>query len=136
MTNDNSALLIQQSCKQLLAYIEKEQYRGYDPYDALLSPLFGLPVLNNNKLFRFGIQQLVKRSPINLRAILQIKKGINPVTLGLCIQGYTNLAQANLISKDEAIKNATCFKTNSLNLFLKVIRALVGAMIFHGNRGI
>ncbi len=56
--------------KRLQQYIELHHYTGYDPYDALKSPFFRWPILNKNKLIRFGAQQLVKRSPINLRPLL------------------------------------------------------------------
>ncbi|MGC8859548.1 MAG: hypothetical protein ACP5P3_10655, partial [Ignavibacteria bacterium] len=69
-------------------HIVSENYAGYDPYDALSSPIFKLPILRSNKLVRFGVQQLFRRIPINLRPILKIKKAVNPVTLGLCIQAY------------------------------------------------
>jgi hypothetical protein len=82
---------ILQATAKLQHYIESEKYCGYDPYDALKSPLFQLPVLKSNKLIRFTVQQLVKRSPFDLRPLLQISKGRNPVTLGLCIQAYTSL---------------------------------------------
>ena len=71
-----------------------ENYRGYDPFDALLSPLFQLPVLRTNKLARFGAQQVVKRSPVNLRSLLAVPKGENPVTFGLCLQAFTALQKA------------------------------------------
>ncbi|CAN5570921.1 exopolysaccharide biosynthesis protein VpsJ [soil metagenome] len=80
---------LEQSVQRLQQYIEKEQYRGYDPYDGLTSAIFKLPLLNSNHKIRFLAQQLVKRSPLNLRPILGINKGLNPVTLGLCIQAYT-----------------------------------------------
>ena len=85
--------IIEESLQRLVNYIESQNYRGYDPYDALKSPLFRLPILKSNKLIRFGAQQLVKRSPLNLRPLLGIPKGYNPVTLGLCIQGYSNLVK-------------------------------------------
>jgi hypothetical protein len=84
---------IEESLRKLINYIESQNYRGYDPYDALKSPLFKLPFLRSNKLIRFGSQQLVKRFPVNLRPVLGVPKGYNPVTLGLCIQGYSYLAQ-------------------------------------------
>jgi hypothetical protein len=84
---------LETSLHLLLHYIESQDYRGFDPYDALLSPFFRLPVLKDNKLLRFGSQQLVKRFPLNLRHILFMPKGLNPVTLGLCIQGYSYLSQ-------------------------------------------
>lgn len=82
---------ISNALNNLLCYIENENYRGYDPYDALKSPIFSLPFLRSNKILRFGTQQFVKRFPINLRPIIFVPKGYNPVTLGLCIQGYSNL---------------------------------------------
>jgi len=71
------------------AYIQAEGYRGYDPYDGLASPLFRLPVLNRAKLPRWGFQQVVKRLPLQIRPLLGIPKGYNPVTLALCAQALT-----------------------------------------------
>jgi hypothetical protein len=84
---------IEKSIIQLEDYILSEDYRGYDPYDSLMSPVFRLPVLKSNKLLRFGFQQVYRRLPFNTRQLLGIKKGLNPVTLGLCIQAYTYLSQ-------------------------------------------
>jgi len=79
------------SLKKLEAYIIAEEYMGYDPYDSLMSPLFKLLLLRTNKLIRFGFQQVYRRIPFNTRKLLGIKKGLNPVTLGLCIQAFTYL---------------------------------------------
>jgi hypothetical protein len=81
-------------------YIKREGYAGYDPYDGLNSPLFKLPILRSNKFIRFAFQQIFRRIPINLRGLLGIKKGINPVTLGLCIQAYTYLSMINEEEKE------------------------------------
>lgn len=86
---------------RLRDYIERENYSGFDPYDALNSPLFTYPFFKSNKLIRFGIQQFVKRSPVNLRPLLKVRKGVNPVTLGLCIQGYTAIGIAGLQTLSE-----------------------------------
>lgn len=86
--------IIEESLTKLINYIEFQNFRGYDPYDALKSPLFKLPVLRSNKTLRFSAQQFVKRFPFNLRPLLGIPKGYNPVTLGLCIQGYSYLVQS------------------------------------------
>lgn len=85
---------LQSSLQKLRHHIESEAFRGYDPYDALQSPLFHLPFLRSNKLVRFSAQQFVKRSPINLRPFLFVPKGYNPVTLGLCIQAYAYLIKS------------------------------------------
>ncbi len=76
----------------LEAYIEKESYRGYDPYDVLTSPIFKLPVLRSNKLVRFGAQQTFRRIPWNVRPFIGVPKGYNPVTLALCLQAYSYLS--------------------------------------------
>jgi hypothetical protein len=83
------------SLKKLKQYIESQNFKGYDPYDALKSPFFKLPFLKSNKLFRFGTQQLVKRLPFSIRPLLLVPKGYNPVTLGLSIQAYANLYQSD-----------------------------------------
>ena len=83
--------LIEESLNKLQSYIEKENYKGWDPYDALSSPLFKFPFFRTNKFIRFASQQVIKRAPINLRPLLRIPKGYNPVTLGLMLQGYCYL---------------------------------------------
>lgn len=84
-----------ESLNKLKKYIETQNYKGYDPYDALKSPLFKLPILKSNKLIRFGTQQLVKRLPFSIRPFLFVPKGFNPVTLGLSIQAYAYLYQSD-----------------------------------------
>jgi hypothetical protein len=74
--------------------LRRDDYRGYDPYDALRSPLFRLPLLRSSHLVRFVAQQAVKRLPFNVRPLLGISKGLNPVSVGLALQGYVNLATA------------------------------------------
>ncbi|MDQ7818398.1 MAG: hypothetical protein RDU14_15330 [Melioribacteraceae bacterium] len=83
------------SLDELEFYIINLNFKGYDPYDGLNSPIFNLPILKTNKLVRFGFQQVFRRIPINFRPLLGIKKGLNPVTLGLSIQAFTYLAQFN-----------------------------------------
>ena len=70
-----------------------EGFAGWDPYDALKSPLFRLPVLRDSRVARFGAQQVLRRLPVNLRAMLGIAKGVNPVTLGLALEGYAALGE-------------------------------------------
>ena len=84
---------ISESIQKLGSYIKSEDYKGYDPYDILMSPVFKLPILKDNKFLRFGSQQIFRRIPFNVRGLLKIKKGLNPVTLGLCLQSYTYLSE-------------------------------------------
>lgn len=67
--------------------MEGMHYRGYDPYDALCSPLWELPLFRHRVLRRVG-QQLLLRCPLNLRPLFRVRPGKNPVTLGLALEGY------------------------------------------------
>jgi hypothetical protein len=77
------------------AHVLAERFRGYDPYDALTSPLFRLPVLRSSRIARRGAQQVLRRVPINVRPLLAIRRGLSPVTLALVLQAWADLTQAN-----------------------------------------
>jgi len=94
---------INQSIALLKTFIESEKYNGYDPYDGLTSPLFRLPILNSNHTIRFFAQQIIKRSIINFRPIIGIKKRLNPVTLGLMIQSYAQMSSSSDANKHRKI---------------------------------
>ena len=83
------------SVEQARDHIERERFRGWDPFDALASPLFGLPVLRSSRPVRFAAQQLVRRAPVNLRPLLRIGKGYNPVTLALVLEACAYLARVD-----------------------------------------
>jgi hypothetical protein len=75
------------SVGRLQAYIEAANFIGYDPYDALNSPV--LRALSfRRKSLRILFIQLLKRLPVNPRPFLFIKKGYNPKGLGLFLWGY------------------------------------------------
>ena len=83
--------LISSSFINLKRYVLSENYHGYDPFDALTSPIFSIPVFQTTRLFKLISQQLLKRLPINIRPLLRIKKGCNPVTFGLALQAINNI---------------------------------------------
>ncbi len=70
---------------KIIFYVEKEHYKGFDPYDGLLSPLSRL----NIPLYRLIFQQVVKRSGEGVRRILKIKKTHNPKGLALFLWAYS-----------------------------------------------
>src|SRR5438445_8139606 len=84
-----------ESLRKLEAHLLRERFRGYDPYDALTSPLFRLPVLRSSRWLRLAAQQALKRSPYNLRPLLGIPKGYNPVTLAFVLEASAYHAQAD-----------------------------------------
>lgn len=93
-------MLANESLKKLIQYCEKEEYKGYDPYDGLNSRLFqSLPVLPKSRFPRLAWIQLFKRLPVNLRPLVGIKKEYNPKGLALFLSGYTNLARIEGLEK-------------------------------------
>jgi rhamnogalacturonyl hydrolase YesR len=87
MTNNilNSFALLRQYC-------ESEGYKGYDPYDGLNSPVFQqIQYLSKSRLARLAYIQFFKRSPINFRSIVGIKKDYNSKALGLFLSSYCKL---------------------------------------------
>lgn len=75
-------------------YAEKYSYAGYDPYDMLNSPLTKLLTLNT-RLGRIALTQFGRRSPVNLRPLLGVKRGVNPKALALFLEGYAKLHKAD-----------------------------------------
>jgi hypothetical protein len=84
--------LIEKSFSRLTEYCEKEEFRGYDPFDGLNSRFFkALPLISKNRFARLAWIQFFKRSPLNLRKITGVSKDYNPKALGLFLSGYCNL---------------------------------------------
>lgn len=83
-----------QARRRLQAWIEAEQFRGWDPFDALNSPLLRCLAFGNRRLGQ-GWVQLFKRSPLNLRPLLGVPKGYNPKGMGLFLAAYLRRAKAS-----------------------------------------
>ena len=82
----------QTSLSKLVTWIEKNNFKGYDPYDALNSDY----LLRNNKWMRLTSTVFFRISPINFRKIFKIKKGINPKAMGLLLSVYSHLSQKGI----------------------------------------
>ncbi len=82
-----SSDLIRKSLSLLTAYVEREAYRGFDPYDALLAPAASHSLINR-PLTRIALTQIMRRLPFNLRPMLGIPGGLNPKGLALFLSGY------------------------------------------------
>jgi len=92
--------------ENLKTFIEKENFMGNDPYDALNSPI--LKALTFNERFlRIAFIQFLKRFPFNLRTILAIRKDYNPKGIGLFLWGYAKLYKIE--RKSEYIKRIDFF---------------------------
>lgn len=84
-----------ESFEELRIFCEKEQFKGWDPYDGLNSWVIQKTILGKSRFFRLAWIQFFKRSPINLRGLFGIKKDYNPKGLGLFLIGYCNLYKAD-----------------------------------------
>jgi hypothetical protein len=76
----------------LRTWVEARDFAGYDPYDALNSPVLRLLSLGQ-KYGRIGWTQLMRRCPVNLRPMLGIRPAHNPKAIGLFLAGYSRLLQ-------------------------------------------
>ena len=71
-------------------WVEARDFAGYDPYDALNSPIIAVLSLGT-KWGRIAAIQGMKRCPFNLRPPLLARPGHNPKALGLFLEGYARL---------------------------------------------
>ncbi len=71
---------------RLEAWIEAEAFKGWDPHDALNSPF--LRWAGKQRLIGIGLLQLLRRSSLNMRPLLGIRKGYNPKAMGLFLAAY------------------------------------------------
>lgn len=83
---EDAALSIGESLFRLGAWVEAHDYKAYEPFDGLssyLRPLtLGVPILER------GLQQLGRRSPINLRPLLGIRPLESTKGRGYMARGY------------------------------------------------
>ena len=86
---ENIAEVANHSLSALIKYIEKEEYKGYDPYDTFSSPLL-LKIPGN--LSKYLLLQFQKRNPINIRPLLGIKKDYVHKGIALFLNSYSRLA--------------------------------------------
>ena len=79
-----------ESFNNLKTWIERNHFAGYDPYDGLRSPIFKA-FAGRNRFLPLSVIQINKKSPINFRPLLMIKRGYNPKALGLLLYVYSRL---------------------------------------------
>ncbi len=109
--------MIKNSFNKLIAYSEKEDFKGWDPYDALNSWVIQKTLFGKSRFLRLAWIQLFKRNPINFRKIFGIKKDYNPKGLGLFLIGYCNLYKDE--QKDEYLDKIQFLSQKILQLQTK-----------------
>ena len=110
-----AAKKIQNAFEALKGYCEGEDFKGYDPYDGLNSPLFqSIKPLAKSRFARLAWIQFFKRSPLNLRNLAGINKDYNPKALGLFLSSYCNLYKVE--QKSEYLDKIHFFSSRLLEL--------------------
>jgi hypothetical protein len=82
---------VEKSLLSLKHFVERKDFKGWDPYDGLNSRYFQRTFLRKNAIARLAWIQLFKRSPYNLRKLFKVNEGYNAKGLGLFLGGYCNL---------------------------------------------
>jgi hypothetical protein len=84
--SQSELIRVKRAFHELDMYCRKRKYKGYDPYDILLSPF---PFKKLGKWPPILAIQLFKRNPINLRQLFAVPKQWNPKALGLFLKSYS-----------------------------------------------
>ena len=123
-----------QSFIKLKEYCEKENHKGWDPYDGLNSKVLQiLPFLKNSAIFRLLCIQFFKRSPINLRKLALIPKEYNPKGIALFLSGYCNIFRAlQLNPKLESVLGNTNDLIMKINGLATILISLQSNGPYHG----
>jgi rhamnogalacturonyl hydrolase YesR len=81
--------VIEESLRRLQRWVENHDYKGYDPADGLTS--FLRPLSFGNLFLDRLLQQLIWRSPINLRPLLGVKPLDSCIGRGYMAWGYLTM---------------------------------------------
>jgi hypothetical protein len=89
----SEAVTIEAVLQRLEDWIESEQFLGWEPHDALNSPILKR-LAYGNRLLSVAYVQLLRRSPWNLRPLLGIRKGYSAKAIGLFLESYSRKVSA------------------------------------------
>ncbi len=92
---------VQAATRKLLNYCQANDWAGYEPYDALNSPIVSALPFLNVKLPRLVLTQVLKRSPINIRAFMLIPRTQNPKAIGLFLSSSVNLSKIRMATEKD-----------------------------------
>jgi hypothetical protein len=103
--------------QRLLAAMRADGFAGYDPFDSLNSRLLQATPLYRSEWVRLAWLQLGKRSPINLRPLLQVPKRRNPKGVGLFISGllhdHVRTGEASLLAEARSLADGLLTQRSS-----------------------
>jgi hypothetical protein len=81
---------VRASLLRLSAWLEANDYKGYDTFDGL-NARFVRPLTFEHPLLRILLQQGVRRFPINLRPILGVRKSRSTKGMGFLVRGFIRM---------------------------------------------
>lgn len=84
---------IRASIERLAAWLESNDYRGYDTFDGL-NARFVRPLTFETKFLRTALQQGIRRFPLNLRPWLGVSKSHSSKAMGFFARGFIRMHQA------------------------------------------
>jgi hypothetical protein len=117
----------ERALQSLLRYCRTESWIGYDPYDALSSPLANVFPFKH-RLPRMMLTQLVKRSPVNLRPVLGIAKQVNPKGIALAARALMLLADRQGCSLPSQIPESFAQKKTGLEADFNFLMGRLGSI--------
>ena len=88
---------------KLFEYCRTHDWSGYDPYDALNSPVLTAFPLLNFRLSRLILTQFLKRSPIDIRRLFGIPKTRNPKAIALFLMSVLKLSKLDLLKQADLV---------------------------------
>ena len=88
---------------KLLAYCQANDWAGYDPYDSLNSQVLKYLPFLDFRLFRLGLTQMLRKSPLNFRPVLGVPKTQNPKAIALFLMAFLKLKELGLLENEDLI---------------------------------
>jgi len=98
------ALAISKIVPRVLEYCQKNDWAGYDPYDALNSRLFNLTPFAKSRICRIAATQILKRLPINFRSMLLVPREQNPKAIALFLSAVVNLSKIGIVERNALVE--------------------------------
>jgi hypothetical protein len=102
---------------RLYAYCEADSFAGHDPFDGLNSVLFQLTPLKHSRVARLAWLQMIKRSPVDLRSVLRVPKGVN--SKGLALFALAELSRYRATGDERHAANARVLLDRLLDLGIR-----------------
>jgi hypothetical protein len=95
---------LESKIQKLWSYCQANDWAGYDPYDAVNTPVFAALPFLNSRLPRLFLTQALKRSPINIRRLLRIPKTQNPKAIALFLSAFLRLSRIGVAKTGDLVE--------------------------------